>query len=358
MSYTEPPFHSTKEILMKPGFSFSRMNYAVIAILCGVLLIASQVRAQTDPLSSWNDGAAKQAIIQFVQTVTEKSNPNYVAPEDRIATFDQDGTLWVEHPFYVQGIFALDRIAATAPEHPEWKTTDPFKSVLAGDRAAIAKFNEHDWAQIFTVTHSGMSTEAFLDMVKQWLATAKHPRFRKSYTELVYQPMLEVMNYLRTNGFKTYIVTGGGQEFVRAYSSRVYGIPQEQVVGSTIAIKYEYQDGKPALMRMPKVFFIDDKAGKPEGINLFIGKRPYAAFGNSDGDREMLEWTGAGQGSRLKMLVLHDDAEREYAYGPAGGLPDTKVGTFSEALFAQAQNKGWVVISMKKDWKVVFPFER
>ena len=279
---------------MKPGFSFSRMNYAVIAILCGALLIAGQVRAQTDPLSSWNDGAAKQAIIQFVQTVTEKSSPNYVAPEDRIATFDQDGTLWVEHPLYVQGIFALERLTAMAPQHPEWQTTDPFKSVLAGDRAAMAKFNEQDWAQIVMATHAGMTTEAFLEIVKQWLATAKHPRFRKSYTELVYQPMLEVMNYLRANGFKTYIVTGGGQEFVRVYSSGVYGIPPEQVVGSSMATKYEYQDGKPALMILPKVFFINDKAGKPVGINLFIGKRPYAAFGNSDGDREMLEWTGRG----------------------------------------------------------------
>ena len=343
---------------MKPGFFFSRMNYAVIGILCGVLLIAAQVQAQTDPLSSWNDGPAKQAIIQFVQTVTEKSNPNYVAPEDRIATFDQDGTLWVEHPLYSQAIFELDRVKTLANEHPEWKTTEPFRSVLAGDRAAMAKFDKQDWARIIAATQTGVTTEVFQETAKQWLATAKHPRFQRSYTELVYQPMLEVMTYLRANGFKTYIVTGGGQDFVRIYSDRVYGVPPEQVVGSSMATMYKYQNGEPMLMILPKEFFVSDRAGKPIGINLFIGKRPFAAFGNSDGDREMLEWTGAGQGSRLKMLVLHDDAEREYAYGPAGGLPETKVGRFSEALFAEARNKGWVVISMKKDWKVVFPFER
>lgn len=326
--------------------------------LVSVVFIAPALQAADDPLPSWNDGAAKQGIVKFVTQATAEGGANYVAPADRIATFDQDGTLWVEHPLYTQAIFALDRVKALAPEHPEWKTTEPFKAVLADDRAAMAKFGEQDWAHIIAATHAGVTTERFLEIVKQWLATAKHPRFQRLYTELVYQPMLEVMEYLRAKGFKTYIVTGGGQEFVRVYSDRVYSVPPEQVVGSSIVTKYEYQDGKPVLMRMPKVFFIDDHAGKAIGINLFIGKRPYAAFGNSDGDREMLEWTGAGEGARLKMLVLHDDAEREYAYGPAGGLPDSKVGTFSEALMTEGKNKEWIVISMKKDWKVIFPFEK
>jgi phosphoserine phosphatase len=245
-----------------------------------------------------------------------------------------------------------------APEHPEWKTKEPFKAVLTRDREAMAKFTEGDWAEIIGATHAGMTTEQFLKIAQDWLAKAKDPRFKRPYTELIYQPMLEVMEHLRANGFRTYIVTGGGQEFVRIYSERVYGVPVEQVVGSSIATKYESQGGKPVLMREPKVFFIDDKAGKAIGINLFIGKRPYAAFGNSGGDREMLEWTGAGDGARLMMLVLHDDAKREYAYGPANGLPDTKVGTFSQALADEAKQKGWIVISMKNDWKTIFAAEQ
>ena len=278
-----------------------------------------------------------------------------MAPADRIATFDQDGTLWVEHPLYGQALFALARIGELAAEHPEWKTEEPFKAVLAGDHEAMARFSEGDWMKIIAATHAGMNTEAFQEIVEAWITTAKHPRFDRLSTELVYQPMLEVMEYLRANGFRTYIVTGGGQEFVRVYAERVYGVPVEQVVGSSIATKYEDQGGKPVLMREPKVFFIDDGAGKAIGINLFIGKRPYAAFGNSGGDREMLEWTGAGDGARLKMLVLHDDAEREYAYGPANGLPDSKVGTFPQALADEAKAKGWVVISMKNDWNTIFP---
>ncbi len=311
--------------------------------------------AAGDPLASWNDGPARQAVLDFVKATTTEGSPTYVAPTDRIATFDQDGTLWVEHPLYTQAMFALDRIHELAPKHPEWQKQDPFKSVLAGDRAAMAKFREGDWAEIVGVTHAGMSTEDFLAIVKQWLATARHPRFQRPYTDLVYQPMLEVMKYLRANGFQTYIVTGGGQEFVRVYSEDVYGVPVGQVVGSSIVTTYENQDGKPVLMREPKIFFINDKAGKPVGINLFIGKRPVAAFGNSTGDREMLEWTGAGSGARLMMLVLHDDAEREFAYGPADGLPDTKLGTFSQALMDEAKQRGWTVISMKNDWKQVFP---
>ncbi len=309
-----------------------------------------------DPLPSWNEGAAKQAIIEFVQATTDKSSPNYVEPGDRIATFDQDGTLWVEHPFYSQAIFALDRLKSLAPQHPEWQTQEPFKSILEGNQDAIAKLNEGDLVQIVAATHAGMTTEEFIEIAKEWQATAKHPRFQKLYTELVYQPMREVLQYLQTNSFKIYIVTGGGQEFVRIYSDRVYDIPAEQVIGSSIATKYDYQNGKSVLVREPKVFFINDHAGKPTGINLFIGKRPIAAFGNSDGDRQMLEYTQAGKGMGLSMLVLHDDEKREYAYGPAQGLPDTKVGRFTQALYDQSQKDGWIVVSMKNDWKKIFAF--
>ena len=314
--------------------------------------------AQSPALASWNDGPAKQAIVSFVKEVTDASGTKYVEPPDRIATFDQDGTLWVEHPLYTQAMFAMARVHDLAPQHPEWKQGDPFKAVLANDLAAMAKFSESDWEIILAATHAGMTTEAFRQLVKQWLATARDPRFHQPYTALVYQPMLEVMDYLRANGFKTHIVTGGGQEFVRVYSQIVYAIPPEQIVGSSILTKYEYQDGKPVLMREPKVFFIDDNVGKPVGINLFIGKRPYAAFGNSVGDQQMLEWTQAGDGARLTMLVLHDDPAREYAYGPASDLPDTKVGTFTQALYDEAKSKGWNVISMKNDWKRIFTFDK
>jgi phosphoglycolate phosphatase-like HAD superfamily hydrolase len=316
----------------------------------------AQAKAQ-DLLPSWNEGPAKQAIVSFIQKVTDKANPGYVPMADRIATFDQDGTLWVEHPLYTQAMFALDRVRQLAPRHPEWKTEPPFQAVLENDHAAMARFTEQDWARIIGATHAGMSTEVFLKIVREWLTHARHPRFKRAYTEIVYLPMLEVLQYLRANGFKTYIVTGGGQEFVRVYSEGVYGVPPEQVVGSSIATRYEYQNGKPMLMRLPKVFFIDDKTGKPIGINLFIGKRPQAAFGNSGGDREMLEYTGAGSGTRLMMLVLHDDAKREYAYGPADGLPNTEVGTFSQALRDEAKKRGWVIISMKNDWKKIFAWE-
>ena len=331
-----------------------RGAFAVVLFLA----LSVHANAQTPALASWNDGPAKDAIVSFVKQVTDKSGSKYVAPEDRIATFDQDGTLWVEHPLYTQAMFALARVHELATQHPEWKQRDPFKAVLTNNSAAMAKFSESDWEIILAATHAGMSTEAFQKLVKQWLGKANDPRFHQPHTALAYQPMLEVMDYLRTNGFKTYIVTGGGQEFVRVYSQSVYGIPPEQVVGSSILTKYEYQKGKPILMRDPKVFFIDDNAGKPIGINLFIGKRPYAAFGNSPGDKQMLEWAQAGDGARLMILVLHDDPEREYAYGPANGLPDTKVGTFPQALYDEAKSRGWNVISMKNDWKRIFAFDK
>jgi phosphoglycolate phosphatase-like HAD superfamily hydrolase len=339
------------------GLSWSLSRRAFLAL--GVLLFgAASVSAERDPLPSWNNGAAKKAILAFVKETTDKSSSKYVEPGDRVVTFDQDGTLWTEHPMYAQGMFALARLGAMAPQHPEWKEQEPFKAVLAGDRDAMSKFSEKDWMEIVAVTHAGMSTEEFQGLVKQWLATAKTPRFDRPYTDLVYAPMLELMKYLREKGFRTYIVTGGGQEFVRVYSEKVYGVPPEQVVGSSIVTKYENTNGKPALMREPKVFLIDDGPGKAIGINLFIGKRPSAAFGNSGGDQEMLEWTQAGDGERLLMLVHHDDATREYAYGPGGGLPDTHVGTFSDELMAKAKSNGWIVISMKDDWKRIFPWEK
>src|SRR5579862_1983873 len=322
------------------------------------LALSLHAYAQTPVLASWNDGPAKQAIVSFVKEVTDNTGAKYVEPKDRIATFDQDGTLWVEHPLYTQAMFALTRVHELAPQHPEWKQREPFKAVIANDLAAMANFSESDWEAILAATHAGMTTEAFQALVRKWLATARDARFHQPYTALVYQPMLEVMDYLRANGFKTYIVTGGGQEFVRVYSQSVYGVPPEEVVGSSILTKYEYQDGKPVLMREPKVFFNDDNAGKAIGINLFIGKRPCAAFGNSPGDKQMLEWTQAGDGSRLMMLVLHDDPVREYAYGPAAGLPDTKVGTFTPALYDEAKSKGWNGISMKNDWKRIFTFDK
>ena len=335
---------------------------AAALLLRGDLATATG-QVQSDPLPSWNSGPAKDMVVAFVRDTTDKSSAKYVEPADRIATFDQDGTLWTEHPLYGQAMFALARLAEMAPSHPEWKQKEPFKSVLAGDRAAMGKFTESDWLEIVAVTHSGMSNEAFVGLVKDWLSKAKAPRFDRPFTDLVYQPMLEVMQYLRANGFRTYIVTGGGQEFVRAYSEKVYGVPPEHVVGSSIVTKLVDTNGKPMLMREPKVFFVDDGPGKAIGINLFIGKRPIAAFGNSgnsdfsSGDAQMLEWTQAGDGARLMMLVLHDDAKREYAYGPAVHLPDTAVGTFSEQLLSKATKNAWVVISMKNDWKRIFSFE-
>jgi len=315
--------------------------------------------AAADPLPSWNDGPAKQAILDFVKTTTDKANPKFVPPEDRIATFDQDGTTWVEHPIYSQVLFAFGRVAEMAPQHPEWKTKMPFKAIVTGDREAMAKFTLKDIEVIGMATHTGMTAEAFTPLVKDWMAKAKHPKFDKPYPQMVYQPMLEVMKYLRDNGYKTYIVTGGGQDFVRSYAQQVYGIPPEQIIGSALDTQYTYnKEGQGVLMRDPKLLLNNDGAGKAEDIYLFIGKHPHAAFGNSTGDRQMLEYTQGNGGASLQMLVFHDDGTREFAYGPAQGLPDTKVGAFPQSLYDEAKAKGWTVISMKNDWKKVFDWEK
>jgi len=334
---------------------------AVLPTMSGSLLPLSaqaQTAASGDALASWNDGPAKQAIVDFVKATTVQGSPKYVAPGERIATFDQDGTLWVEHPMYSQVMYCLDRVPAVVARKPELKNVEPFKTVMSGNREAMAKFTMKDLEAILAATLTGMPVDDFNAEVKKWIESAKDPRWKRPYTELVYQPMLEVMKYLRDNGYKTYIVTGGGQDFVRVYSERVYGIPPEQVVGSMGGTKLGYdKEGNAFLTKEPKLLLNDDHAGKPEGIHMMIGRRPYAAFGNSVGDQQMLEYTGAGAGARLMMLLLHDDAKREYAYGPAQGLPATKVGVFTPALYEEAKKKGWTVISMKNDWKRIFSFE-
>jgi phosphoserine phosphatase len=293
-----------------------------------------------------------------VRATTTPGSPSFVPVAERIATFDQDGTLWVEHPVYAQLVFCLDRVPALVKARPELAKVEPFRTVMSGDRAAMARLSMKDLEKIAVATLTGMSVETFRAEVTTWLAEARDGRWKRRYTELTYQPMQEVLRYLRANGFKTYVVTGGGQDFVRAYAEEVYGVPPEQVVGTALGTRYGHTaDGKPLLTKEPKLLLVDDKAGKPEGIHLVIGRRPVAAFGNSTGDREMLEYTKAGNGARLSMLVLHDDAKREYAYGPAQGLPDTKVGAFSQELHDQARKQGWVVISMKDDWKKIFAFE-
>jgi hypothetical protein len=335
------------------------MKSRFFKILAGAILAVTvslgwsfRASAQNDPLPSWNDTPAKHAIVEFIDRVTKAGGPDFVAPAERIATFDNDGTLWVEQPMYVQMAFALDRAKALAPMHPEWKDTQPFKAVLEGDMKALAESGEHGLVELVMVTHAGMTVDEFSRIVTDWLATARDPRFKRPYTELVYQPMLELLAYLRANGFKTFIVSGGGVEFMRPWTERVYGIPPEQVIGSSIKTRFEMRDGRPTLFRLPDVNFIDDKTGKPVGINETIGRRPIAAFGNSDGDLEMLQWTTMSGGVRLGVIVHHTDAEREYAYDR-----QSHFGRLDVALDAAAVNK-WTLVDMKNDWKVIFPFEK
>jgi phosphoglycolate phosphatase-like HAD superfamily hydrolase len=316
--------------------------------------LGANVQAQTDPLPSWNGGTAKQAILTFIEKTTTPGSPQFVDPAARIATFDQDGTTWVEQPVYVQLMFAFDQVAVMASKDPKLKEVEPFKTVLSGDRAAIAALPLPELEKILALTQTGMTTEIFQKSVEDWITAARNAHFQHLYTDLVYQPMMEVMHYLRANGYKTFIVTGGGQDFVRAYAERVYGVPPEQVVGSTAGTIFGYdKTGKAILTKVPEDMRVDDGVGKPVGIHLMIGRRPVAAFGNSNGDKQMLEYTQAGDGARLMMLVHHDDAAREYAYGP-----ESKVGTFSDALMAEAKQRGWVVISMKRDWKRIFAWQQ
>jgi phosphoserine phosphatase len=324
----------------------------VLLIAIALAIAPVHASAQNDPLSSWSEGPAKKAIIDFVARTTKTGSADFVPTAERIASFDNDGTLWVEQPMYTQLAFALDRVKALAPQHPEWKTQQPFKAVIEGDAKAVAATGADGLMKIMGATHAGMTTDQFTAIVTEWLAKAQHPRFKRPYTECVYQPMLEVLAYLRANGFKTYVVSGGGIEFMRPWAERVYGVPPEQVVGSAIKTRYEPRDGHPVLLRLPEVAFIDDKAGKPEGIEEFIGRRPIAAFGNSDGDQQMLEWTAAGPKKNLMLLVHHTDAEREYKYDRQSAF-----GKLDTAL-DEANAKGWVVVDMKRDWKTIFPVRK
>lgn len=335
--------------MLQLGFIKLR-TYFFLFLFCIVTLFQFSLHSETDPLPSWNEGATKNAIIKFIQSTTDKNNEAYVLPEKRIATFDQDGTLWVEQPLYVQLFFAIDRIKILAPEHPEWKEQEPFKSILEDNHEALKHLTESDLERIVATTHSGMSVNDFHKIVSEWIKKAQHPRYKKPFTELVYQPMLEVLKYFSDHGYKNYIVSGGGQEFMRAYASEVYHIPPEQIIGTTGTVKYQYIKGEPVLIKQPEIQLDDNFAGKAENINLFIGQRPKASFGNSTGDQQMLEWAQAGKEQNLQVLIHHDDAKREYAYGE-----DSKIGTFSAALMDEAKKRNWFVVSMKDDWKVIFP---
>ncbi|MFN8655066.1 MAG: HAD family hydrolase [Candidatus Obscuribacterales bacterium] len=331
----------------------SKINVALV-IAFAVQSLCWQLPAfseeTSDPLPSWNEGAAKKAILQFVHDTTTKGGADFVPPEERIATFDQDGTLWVEQPMYAEYCYALAEVKALAPQHPEWKTEEPFASVLAGDQAMLKTMNAAGVEKIVGTTHGDMTVQQFQKDVTDWLGTAKHPRFNKPYTQLTYEPMQEVMRYLRANGFQTYIVTGGGQDFVRAFAEPTYGVQPQQVIGTMGKSKFEYKSkGNTAITKEPQVLLVVNNGGKPEAIHLVVGRRPIAAFGNSGGDKEMLEYTQSGSGKRLMMLVHHDDAEREYDYGPK-----SRVGTFSDELMKEANDSGWSVISIKNDWKKVF----
>jgi len=310
---------------------------------------ATQTPSADDVLRSWNDGPAKRAIVEFVGRVTREGGPDFVAPAERIATFDNDGTLWAEKPLPFQVVFAFDRVKALASKHPEWRTKEPFASLLEGDMARVLASGEQGIVQLITVTHAGMTTEEFTNAVREWIATARHPQTKRLYTEMVYQPMLELLTYLRGNGFKTYIASGGGVEFMRAWAERVYGIPPEQVIGSSGKLKLEVRDGRPVLIKSPEIELIDDKEGKPVGIHTRIGRRPIAAFGNSDGDLQMLQWATAGPGGRFALFVHHDDGAREFAYDRDDKLQKFSIG-WDEAIARK-----WTVVSMRDDWKTVFP---
>lgn len=326
------------------------MHKTIITIIT-LALFPLAVKA-ADPLPSWNDTASKKAIVSFVEKVTKVGSPEFVPVAERIAVFDNDGTLWSEQPMYFQAFFIFDRIKQLAPQHPEWKTKEPFASVLKGDVKSALAGGEHALIEMAMATHAGTTTEEFDKIVTDWIATAKHPKTGKLYTEMVFQPMLEVLAYLRANGFKTFIVSGGGIEFMRPWAERVYGVPPEQVIGSSIKTKYEVRNGKPVIVRMPELNFIDDKAGKPIGIQQHIGRRPIAAFGNSDGDFQMLEWTMAGKSPRLALLVHHTDAQREWAYDR-----DSHVGRLARGL-DEGPQRGWTIVDMKQDWKAVFPIRQ
>jgi hypothetical protein len=321
---------------------------ALALILSFAVVVAGTALHAAEPLPSWQDGNAKAAIIDFVEQVSQEGGPHYVPPADRIAVFDNDGTLWSEKPIYFQLLFAIDRVKALAAKNPDWKDRQPFKAVLENDMEALAKSGKKGVAELVMASHAGMSTEEFEKITSEWIATARHPKTGKLYTEMVFQPMLELLQYLRNNDFKTYIVSGGGIEFMRPWVGKVYGIPPEQVVGSKIKVEYKVVDGKPILLRLPELDFVDDKAGKPVGIHQHIGIRPIAAFGNSDGDFEMLEWVTAGDGLRLGMLIHHDDAAREVAYDR-----ESHVGQLNRGL-DEGPGRGWVITSMKNDWKCVF----
>jgi phosphoserine phosphatase len=341
------PMHGIRTIAFKPVLM-------VVAVTAALAFTTTASKA-ADPLPSWNDGPAKQSIITFVEKVTKPGSPDFVPIPERIATFDNDGTLWSEQPVPVQFYFVADRVKALAPQHPEWKDKEPFASLLKGDLQAALEGGDHGLMELFMATHTGMTTDEFAQMVTDWIATAKHPQTGKRFLDMTYQPMIEVLAYLRANGFKNFIVSGGGIEFMRPWAEKAYGIPPEQVIGSSIKTKFEFRDGKAVLVRLPALNFNDDKADKPVGINQHIGRRPIAAFGNSIGDQQMLEYAQGGSGTRFGLLVLHDDALREFAYGPARGLPDIKYGQFTPALDELAKKNGWTVVSMKADWKQVFP---
>ncbi len=330
------------------------LEQTILVVLTLGLALLSGCRGASpvpDALPSWNDGAAKQSIVQFVAKVAMDGGADYVAPAERIAVFDNDGTLWSEQPFYFQLAFALDRVKALAPMHPEWKDKQPFKAVLEGDLKTVLAAGEHALLELVMATHAPTTTEEFSHTVEDWLAMAKHPKTGRPYTDMVYQPMLELLAYLRANDFKTYIVSGGGIEFMRTWTERVYGIPPEQVVGSSIKTEFELRDGTPVLVRLPEINFIDDKAGKPVGINQHIGRRPIAAFGNSDGDLQMLQWVAAGSGARFCLYVHHTDADREWAYDRNSSIGRLDLG------LDEAQAKGWTVVDMKRDWARIFPLE-